>query len=73
MKYPKPILDLINSYMKLPGIGRKTAIRLAFHTLKMKDKDIEEFSLALTNFKKRFVSLCYLWKVERKRFMRYLF
>ena len=25
MQYPKPILELINSYMKLPGIGKKTA------------------------------------------------
>lgn len=52
MQYPKPILELINSYMKLPGIGKKTAIRLAFHTIKMKDKDIEEFSSALDNLKK---------------------
>lgn len=34
MQYPKPILDLIDSYSLLPGIGRKTAIRLAFHTLR---------------------------------------
>ncbi len=52
MQYPKPILDLVSSYMKLPGIGKKTAIRLAFHTLKMKDKDIEEFSASLINLKK---------------------
>lgn len=52
MKYPKPILELINGYMKLPGVGKKTAIRLAFHTLKMKDKDIEEFSSSLSNLKK---------------------
>lgn len=56
MQYPKPILDLLNSYMKLPGIGRKTAIRLAFHTLKMKDKDILEFSSALSNLKE---NLCH--------------
>lgn len=55
MKYPTPILNLINSYMKLPGIGRKTAVRLAFHTLKMRDTDVVEFSNALVNFKK---SLC---------------
>ncbi|MBF0710627.1 MULTISPECIES: recombination mediator RecR [unclassified Gemella] len=52
MQYPKPILDLISSYMKLPGIGKKTAVRMAFHTLTMKDKDIEEFSKALANLKK---------------------
>ena len=41
MQYPKPILDLIDSYSLLPGIGKKTAVRLAFHTLKMHDDDIK--------------------------------
>lgn len=52
MQYPKPILDLINSYSLLPGIGKKTAIRLAFHTLKMRDDDIEDFASSLVNLKK---------------------
>ncbi|ERK57197.1 recombination protein RecR [Gemella bergeri ATCC 700627] len=52
MQYPKPILDLIDSYAMLPGIGRKTAVRLAFHTLKMHDDDIESFSESLVNLKK---------------------
>ena len=30
MQYPEPIAKLIESYMKLPGIGQKTATRLAF-------------------------------------------
>ncbi|KXB58992.1 recombination mediator RecR [Gemelliphila asaccharolytica] len=51
MQYPKPILELISSYMKLPGIGKKTAIRLAFYTLNMKDKDIFDFSKALVDLK----------------------
>ena len=52
MQYPKPILDLINSYSLLPGIGKKTAVRLAFHTLKMQDNDIEDFAASLVNLKK---------------------
>lgn len=51
MKYPRPILELITSYSKLPGIGKKTAIRLAFHTLKMSDEDVKEFSDSLLNLK----------------------
>lgn len=51
MQYPKPILELISSYMKLPGIGKKTAIRLAFYTLNMRDKDIFDFSKALVDLK----------------------
>ena len=51
MQYPKPILDLIESYSLLPGIGKKTAVRLAFHTLKMQDNDIKNFADSLVNLK----------------------
>lgn len=53
MEYPKPILDLIDSYSLLPGIGRKTAIRLAFHTLKMNDNDINNFAKSLVELKEK--------------------
>lgn len=53
MQYPKPILDLIDSYSLLPGIGRKTAIRLAFHTLKMNDNDISNFAKSLVELKEK--------------------
>ncbi|GKQ42158.1 recombination protein RecR [Companilactobacillus sp. RD055328] len=60
MQYPKPIAKLIESFMKLPGIGRKTATRLAFYTLNMDKDDIEDFSEALisTKDKLRFCSIC---------------
>lgn len=47
MQYPLPITRLIENYMKLPGIGEKTATRLAFYTLDMNKKDVEDFSDAL--------------------------
>ena len=53
MQYPKPILDLIESYSLLPGIGKKTAVRLAFHTLKMHDNDIKNFADSLVNLKEK--------------------
>lgn len=53
MQYPKPILDLIDSYSLLPGVGRKTAIRLAFHTLKMNDNDINNFAKSLVELKEK--------------------
>ena len=37
MHYPEPISKLIDSFMKLPGIGPKTAVRLAFFVLNMKE------------------------------------
>ncbi|UQS83933.1 recombination mediator RecR [Bombilactobacillus thymidiniphilus] len=47
MQYPKPVTRLIESYMKLPGIGEKTATRLAFFTINMDQEDVGEFSQAL--------------------------
>jgi recombination protein RecR len=37
--------------MKLPGIGEKTATRLAFYTLDMPEQDVQEFAKSLTEVK----------------------
>lgn len=44
MLYPTPIAKLIDSFAKLPGIGVKTATRLAFYTIDMSDEDVAEFA-----------------------------
>ena len=51
MQYPLPIARLIDNYMKLPGIGEKTATRLAFYTMDMPEDDVEDFSKALIQVK----------------------
>jgi recombination protein RecR len=38
--YPAPLARLIQEFSKLPGIGEKTAARLAFHLLKGKREDV---------------------------------
>lgn len=60
MQYPEPIAKLIDSYMKLPGIGSKTATRLAFFTIDMQDDDVTEFAKALIAAKKdlHYCSVC---------------
>ena len=60
MQYPEPIAKLIDSYMRLPGIGEKTAVRLAFFTIDMDEKDVSEFSKALVSAKSdlHYCSLC---------------
>lgn len=60
MQYPEPIAKLIASYMKLPGIGEKSATRLAFYTLGMGDSDVQDFARALTAVKKdlHYCSIC---------------
>ena len=52
MHYPEPISKLIDSFMKLPGIGPKTAARLAFHVLTMKEDAVLTFSKALVDAKR---------------------
>lgn len=60
MQYPLPIARLIESYMRLPGIGEKTATRLAFYTLDMPENDVKDFSKSLIDVKKdlRQCSIC---------------
>ncbi|TDM10473.1 recombination mediator RecR [Macrococcus lamae] len=60
MHYPAPISRLIDSFMKLPGIGPKTAARLAFHVLDMKEDDVMNFAKALVDVKREltYCSVC---------------
>lgn len=61
MQYPEPIAKLIDSFMKLPGIGPKTAVRLAFFVLNMKEDDVLDFGKALVNAKRNLThcSICH--------------
>ena len=60
MQYPEPIAKLIDSYMRLLGIGQKTATRLAFYTIDMKDEVVNEFAKSLLSVKRdlHFCSIC---------------
>ena len=60
MLYPTPIAKLIESYSKLPGIGIKTATRLAFYTIGMSDDDVNEFAKNLLSAKRElsYCSIC---------------
>jgi recombination protein RecR len=51
MKYPQTIQTLIECFKKLPGIGEKTAERLALSTLKFDQNTIDIFSNSLINVK----------------------
>jgi recombination protein RecR len=50
--YAAPIAKLIDELSKLPGVGNKTAQRLAFHILNMSPEDVEQLSNAITNAKR---------------------
>ncbi len=51
MMYPKTICNLIECYKKLPGIGEKTAERLALATMDLDDEVIAMFSNSLLDIK----------------------
>ena len=60
MLYPTPIAKLIESFTKLPGIGIKTATRLAFYTIGMSDEDVNNFAKNLLAAKREltYCSVC---------------
>jgi recombination protein RecR len=61
LQYPEPIAKLIDGFMRLPGIGPKTASRLAFFVLDMKEDDVLDFAKALVNAKRNltYCSICH--------------
>lgn len=50
--YTGPITRLIEEFSKLPGVGRKTAQRLAFHVINMNNNDVEALSKAILEAKR---------------------
>ena len=61
MNLPRSLRSLIESFEKLPGIGPKTAQRLAFYLLHVPQEQLDEFAESAQNLKKNTVlcSLCY--------------
>ncbi|MBE6210577.1 MAG: recombination protein RecR [Rikenellaceae bacterium] len=47
----KLLQDAVNEFSKLPGIGRRTALRLAMHLLKMERESVLQLSDALARFR----------------------
>jgi len=59
--YSPSIEKLIENFERLPSIGHKTAIRLAYHMLDMNEQEIAEFTNAITEAKQKlkYCSICY--------------
>jgi recombination protein RecR len=60
MQYPRPFGRLVGELSKLPGIGSKTAQRLAFHILSLPDSEAESLSEAIKEAKStmKYCSVC---------------
>jgi recombination protein RecR len=63
---PEPILRLIEAFSKLPGIGEKSATRLAFHILRSPAEYAERLAKAVTDTKNRVIlcTICYSFTSE---------
>jgi recombination protein RecR len=59
--YAKPIDHLIEALSKLPGIGKKTASRLAFYILRNSPSEAQELARAILDVKEkiRLCSICF--------------
>lgn len=59
-QYPQPLAKLISELSKLPGIGGKTAQRLAFHILSLNDSEAKALADSITYAKDnmKYCSVC---------------
>lgn len=55
-EYPSIVLEqAVNQMASLPGVGKRTALRLVLHLLRQSDRDVEAFAGAFTRLKKDIV------------------
>lgn len=51
-QYPSRLLErAVAEFAKLPGVGRRTALRLVLHLLKQKDEEVHAFADSITRLK----------------------
>ncbi|MBA2732799.1 MAG: recombination protein RecR [Acidobacteria bacterium] len=55
LDYAESVTKLIDEFKRLPGIGHKTAQRLAFHIMRVPQADVERFTEALLEVKRRII------------------
>ena len=65
-EYLPPLEKLIEQFRKLPGVGRKSAVRMAFSVLELSDEAAATFSSAITDAKKqiRHCEICHNLSVD---------
>jgi len=63
MQYPSKLIeDAVNEISKLPGIGKKTALRLALHLLKQEETATKDLSASLLDLrqKTKYCKICHI-------------
>ena len=62
MDFPSRLLEnAVNEFAKLPGVGRKTALRFVLHLLRQKEQDVAGFTHAIDTLKQEicYCKVCY--------------
>lgn len=61
-QFPSALLEnAVNEFAKLPGIGRKSALRLVLHLLKQSEEEVDQFGNSLIRLRKeiRYCKICH--------------
>ena len=61
MQYTKPLANLIDFFQRFPGIGPRSAQRIAFHLLKMPKHEVEKFAQTIITAKEtiHYCDICF--------------
>ncbi len=61
MQYTKPLANLIDFFQRFPGIGPRSAQRIAFHLLKMPSAEVEKFARTIVEAKEtiHYCDICF--------------
>ena len=59
-EYIPPLANLIDQFARMPGVGKRSAARMAFHILKISEKDANSLASAIIDAKKsiKYCSVC---------------
>ena len=64
-QYPSLLLEkAVGELSKLPGVGRKTALRLALHLLRQNENEVETFSSSILKIEGKFSNFSFSLKIE---------
>ena len=61
-QYPSRLLEkAVSEFSRLPGIGRKTSLRLVLHMLRQTNEDVDGFVSAISHLKKevKYCKVCH--------------
>ncbi|MFN0026878.1 MAG: recombination mediator RecR [Acidimicrobiales bacterium] len=65
--FAAPVSDLIEELGRLPGVGPKSAQRIAFHLLRVSDRDASRLSHAITDMKARTTQCSRCFNITERR------